>query len=147
MNLTKYAQNLEHIIRFKNKEIQRLEYINKYLVISQQKRDEMLTHTLEENRKLKEMSLRMERKFPEKKVPLQFPSSPTGTSAPKNMLISQPSAKIEETLAPRKSSTLNLRTIFLSYHICKRMSQKEALALVINQKAKNSWRRKRLRVS
>jgi hypothetical protein len=68
---------LEHIIRFKNKEIQRLEYINKYLVISQQKRDEMLTHTLEENRKLKEMSLRMERKIPEKKKTNNNAGSPT----------------------------------------------------------------------
>lgn len=52
MNLTKYAQNLEHVVRFRDKEIQRLEYINKYFVVSQQKRDEMLTHVLEENRRL-----------------------------------------------------------------------------------------------
>ena len=62
IKITKYAQSLEHIIRFKNKEIQRLEYLNKYLIIAQQKRDDMLTHTLEENRKLKEVALRAEKK-------------------------------------------------------------------------------------
>ena len=61
MKMTKYAQNLEHIIRFKNKEIQRLEYLNKFLVIAQQKRDDMLSHTLEENRHLKELALHAEK--------------------------------------------------------------------------------------
>ena len=67
IDLTKYAQTLEHMVRFKNREIQRLEYLNKYLVISQQKRDEMLTHTLEENRKLKEHAVRNEKKYAEKR--------------------------------------------------------------------------------
>jgi hypothetical protein len=35
----------------------------------------MLTHTLEENRKLKELSLRMERKVPDKKKGNQSPNS------------------------------------------------------------------------
>jgi len=78
LNLTKYAQNLEHIIRFKDKEIQRLEYINKYLVISQQKRDEMLTHILEENRKLKEMSNKAEKKL-DKRLPNIY-----GLTSPQN---------------------------------------------------------------
>lgn len=68
LNLTKYSQNLEHIIRFKNKEIQRLEYINKYLVVSQQKRDEMLTHVLEENRRLKELTLKLEKKATDRRL-------------------------------------------------------------------------------
>lgn len=90
IDLTKYAQTLEHIVRFKNREIQRLEYLNKYLVISQQKRDEMLTHTLEENRKLKELAVRNEKKYAEKRpkashvVSLVSPNSKTnkGTFKP-----------------------------------------------------------------
>ena len=39
----------------------RLEYVNKYLTVSLQKRDEMLTHLMEENRKLKEVSIFLER--------------------------------------------------------------------------------------
>ena len=60
INFVKYAQKLETISRFKDKEIERLEHLNKYLVLIQEKRDEMLQHTLEENRKLKERSLRVE---------------------------------------------------------------------------------------
>lgn len=67
LDLFKYAQHLENIQKFKNKEIQRLEYLNKFLVIAQKKRDEMLTHTLEENRKLKELALLYERMLSDKK--------------------------------------------------------------------------------
>ena len=35
IQLVKYGKNLENIIRLKNKEIQRLEYLNKYLIIAQ----------------------------------------------------------------------------------------------------------------
>ena len=35
VQLVKYGKNLENIIRLKNKEILRLEYLNKYLVIAQ----------------------------------------------------------------------------------------------------------------
>lgn len=86
IDLTKYAQSLEHIIRFKNREIQRLEYLNKYLVIAQQKRDEMLTHTLEENRKLKELSIRNEKKYtgPDKRQKRQSMGDiPTAITGPK----------------------------------------------------------------
>ena len=58
MNLIKYAQKVEMIARFKDREIERLEYLNKYLVIAQEKRDEMLKRTLEENRRLKESILK-----------------------------------------------------------------------------------------
>jgi len=54
--LTKYAQSLEQIIRSKDKEIQRLQYINKYLILAQQNRETLVIQTLEENRKLKEAS-------------------------------------------------------------------------------------------
>ena len=52
---------MENLVKYKNKEIQRLEFLNRYLVVAQQKRDEMLAHTLEENRKLKELTLIYER--------------------------------------------------------------------------------------
>ena len=68
INLVKYGKNLENIVRLKNKEIQRLEYLNKYLIIAQQKRDEMLNHTLEENRKLKELIIMYEKTISENRV-------------------------------------------------------------------------------
>ena len=34
IQLVKYGKNLENINRLKNKEIQRLEYLNKYLIIA-----------------------------------------------------------------------------------------------------------------
>jgi len=70
----------------------------------------MLTHTLEENRKLKELALRMERKVPDKKTSNPFQISPT-TSSSKNLLFPQHNLKssgIEESLRPSKSTTLGL---------------------------------------
>jgi hypothetical protein len=74
IQLVKYGKNLENIIRLKNKEIQRLEYLNKYLIIAQQKRDEMLNHTLEENRKLKELIIMYEKTISENRVSASQPS-------------------------------------------------------------------------
>ena len=103
MNLTKYAQNLEHVIRFKNKEIQRLEYINKYLVISQQKRDEMLTHILEENRKLKELSAK-----PDKKCDKKLPTIYSITSPTQKSISALPKPATDDKL--RKLSMLKQKT-------------------------------------
>lgn len=44
-------------------EIVRLEYLNNFLTLSLQKRDEMLAHLMEENRKLKEVTIFFERTF------------------------------------------------------------------------------------
>lgn len=44
-------------------EIVRLEYLNNFLTLSLQKRDEMLAHLMEENRKLKELTVFFERTF------------------------------------------------------------------------------------
>ena len=106
LNLTKYAQNLEHIIRFKNKEIQRLEYINKYLVVSQQKRDEMLTHVLEENRRLKELTLKLEKKAADRRLyakSLSVRNGPSSTTAQKHMQ----NQRIDETTKNLKAYTTN----------------------------------------
>ena len=75
MNLIKYAQKLEMNARFKDREIERLEYLNKYLVITQQKRDEMLNHTLEENRKLNESNLKGQKIKNDKKNIIRYISS------------------------------------------------------------------------
>lgn len=103
--MTKYAQNLEHIIRFKNKEIQRLEYINKYLVISQQKRDEMLTHVLEENRRLKELTLKLEKKAADKRLFAKSMSARNGPSSATQKHIQY--QKIDEINKTLKSHTTN----------------------------------------
>jgi len=42
--------------------------LNKYLIIAQQKRDEMLNHTLEENRKLKELIIMYEKTISENRL-------------------------------------------------------------------------------
>lgn len=52
---------LKEKIKALKEEILRLEYINKYFEVSLQKRDEMLTHLMEENRKLKELTIFLER--------------------------------------------------------------------------------------
>lgn len=52
---------LENLVKYKNKEIKKLEYLNKHLIMSLDKRDEMLSHTIEENRKLKELTILYER--------------------------------------------------------------------------------------
>ena len=75
MNLIKYAQKVEMIARFKDREIERLEYLNKYLVIAQEKRDEMLKRTLEENRRLKESILKGQKIKNEKKNIIRYASS------------------------------------------------------------------------
>jgi hypothetical protein len=54
VEVVKYAQQLENTIKYKNKQIERLEYIIKYNQIGQQKRDIMIQIIQEENRKLKE---------------------------------------------------------------------------------------------
>ncbi|EAR87759.3 GAF domain protein (macronuclear) [Tetrahymena thermophila SB210] len=60
IDIVRYAQNLENIVKYKNREIERLQYLIKYLTIAQQKRDEMLSHIQEENRKLKEQNAYLE---------------------------------------------------------------------------------------
>ena len=57
IDILKYSQMLENLLKYKNKEIKRLEYLNKHLIMSLDKRDEMLSHTIEENRKLKELTI------------------------------------------------------------------------------------------
>ena len=54
---------LKEKVKCLEEEIVRLEYINKYFEVSLQKRDEMLTHLMEENRKLKELSIFFERQI------------------------------------------------------------------------------------
>lgn len=54
---------LKEKVKGLEEEIVRLEYINKYFEVSLQKRDEMLTHLMEENRKLKELSIFFERQI------------------------------------------------------------------------------------
>jgi len=66
--LVKYGQSLEQVIRSKEKEIQRLGYVNKFLNLSLQNKDQLLAQTLDENRKLKELSLSIERKSPERRL-------------------------------------------------------------------------------
>lgn len=44
IEIVRYAHNLESIVKYKNREIDRLQYLIKYLTIAQQKRDEMLSH-------------------------------------------------------------------------------------------------------
>lgn len=61
IDILKYSQMLENLLKYKNKEIRRLEYLNKHLIMSLDKRDEMLSHTIEENRKLKELTILYER--------------------------------------------------------------------------------------
>ena len=61
IDILKYSQMLENLLKYKNKEIKRLEYLNQHLVMSLDKRDEMLSHTIEENRKLKELTILYER--------------------------------------------------------------------------------------
>ena len=61
IDLTRYAQSLESTIRIKNKEIERLEHLNKYLIDAQEKRDELLSQALEENRRLKDLIVLAER--------------------------------------------------------------------------------------
>ena len=54
IDIVRYASNLENIVKYKNREIERLQYLIKYLTIAQQKKDEMLSHIQEEIRKFKE---------------------------------------------------------------------------------------------
>ena len=58
-----YRNELKEKVKGLEEEIVRLEYINKYFEVSLQKRDEMLTHLMEENRKLKELSIFFERQI------------------------------------------------------------------------------------
>lgn len=136
-------QSLEHIIRFKNKEIQRLEYLNKYLVIAQQKRDEMLTHTLEENRKLKELAIRAEKKFTETRQRTQLSgdlASPSNsrskmfsfTKSPSNVFGSETSRlprKKSLSIAPSQGSTTGGRT-------AKHIDSKKSLSILKMSKLK-----------
>ena len=57
----KKRSDLKEKIKGLEEENFRLEYVNNYLVVSLQKRDEMLTHLMEENRKLKELTIFLER--------------------------------------------------------------------------------------
>ena len=61
IDILKSSQMLENLLKYKNKEIKRFEYLNKHLIMSLDKRDEMLSHTIEENRKLKELTILYER--------------------------------------------------------------------------------------
>ena len=74
--LVKHGHSLEQVIRSKEKEIQRLEYVNKFLNLSIQNKEQLLTQTLDENRKLKELTLSIERKSPERRLQ----SAMSGTS-------------------------------------------------------------------
>lgn len=58
-----FRNELKERVKALEEEIIRLEYINKYFEVSLQKRDEMLTHLMEENRKLKELSIFFERQI------------------------------------------------------------------------------------
>lgn len=71
---------LENLLKYKNKEILRLEYLNKHLIMTLKKRDEMLSHTIEENRKFKELNILYERMMdgslhPRKRNTNGFPTS------------------------------------------------------------------------
>ncbi len=59
--LIQYGRTLENSIRNQKKEITRLEYLNKYLVLALKKRDEIFGLTLQENRKLKESTMLLEK--------------------------------------------------------------------------------------
>ena len=48
-----YAQDLESQIRIQSKELQRLQYLTQFMILNQRKREEMIGHLFEENRKLK----------------------------------------------------------------------------------------------
>lgn len=52
--LSKRVKDLEGVIGQKNKEIAKLESVNRYLLLGQQTRDEIIASTLEENRKIKD---------------------------------------------------------------------------------------------
>ena len=71
IEVTKYAQNLELVISSKDKEIERLEYMIKYLTIAHKNKEQLLTHTLQENRRLKEMPFLSERKPVEDKIQIK----------------------------------------------------------------------------
>ena len=74
----KKRSDLKEKIKGLEEENFRLEYVNNYLVVSLQKRDEMLTHLMEENRKLKELTIFLERTINEcrtGKTDVRIPSS------------------------------------------------------------------------
>jgi len=105
LELTKYAQSLEQIIRSKDKEIQRLQYINKYLILAQQNREHLVIQTLEENRKLKEASFMGELRAQAKRMLGQAPNS-NNVLLPKQILpIPQQLGKSAATLATLDGGT------------------------------------------
>jgi len=63
--LYNYCQNLEEIIKGKDAEIKKLEHMNNYLYIAQNKRDQVLLEISSENQKCKQIILIQQKKLEE----------------------------------------------------------------------------------
>ncbi|KAL4507068.1 hypothetical protein ABPG72_001861 [Tetrahymena utriculariae] len=63
INLTDYARQLENLLRLKNKEIERLSFLNNFLSISAQKKDELLEAERKELTRVKDELSKLEAQF------------------------------------------------------------------------------------
>ncbi|KAL4460472.1 hypothetical protein ABPG74_000223 [Tetrahymena malaccensis] len=63
INLTDYARQLENLLRLKNKEIERLSFLNNFLSISAQKKDELLEAERKELNRVKDELSKLEAQF------------------------------------------------------------------------------------
>ncbi|EAS06873.1 GAF domain protein (macronuclear) [Tetrahymena thermophila SB210] len=63
INLTDYARQLENLLRLKNKEIERLSFLNNFLSISAQKKDELLEAERKELNRVKDELSQLEAQF------------------------------------------------------------------------------------
>ena len=64
----KYAYELEGKLKIQTEEIEKLQYLTRFMIINQRNREEMIAHLFEENRRLKEIIEKNRRNIPMKKV-------------------------------------------------------------------------------
>ncbi|KRX08165.1 hypothetical protein PPERSA_01710 [Pseudocohnilembus persalinus] len=72
IEMVKNFQNLENIVKYKNREIEKLHHLINYLQNGLQKRDEILANIQEENRKLKEQFVQQEMEIKNLKFQLKY---------------------------------------------------------------------------
>lgn len=117
-----YAQSMETECARVQKELNNLQYLNKFLLISQKKKDDMISYLFEENRALKKERLELQKTL-EKCKHKKFSKNFATNSAEKNLdasfsanlnpkIISPPSLhNINAPNAAKKMSNFNLSLI------------------------------------
>lgn len=87
----KYTSDLESRLNYQNKEVQRLQYLTNFMIVNQKKREQMIGHLFEENRKLKQILNTMQTNTPTNNCSITLKGIPINKTPyeKKNSIVSQ----------------------------------------------------------